>query len=256
MTMESATYWQNRAVRFGHRDRGLPAVCSFGMPRLYNEAIHACQRRALAPWLDRCEDLDVLDVGCGVGRWSLPLARRGNRVVGIDISSRMVDFAAAAAGSAGLDCEFLVRDATSLDLCTDFDLVLSVTVLQHILELERLQAAVANLARHLRPGGTLVLLEVAPNRAVDRCDSEVFRTRSLGDYERLLASAGLEIEQLAGVDIAPVRPVLLPAMAWLPAPLARTLVTASALLSLPFDLTLSRALPSWCWHKVIVARRA
>ena len=66
----SAAYWEGRARQFAHRDGGLPAVCSYGMPAFYNQYIHITQRRALEPWLRQTAGATVLDVGCGVGRWS------------------------------------------------------------------------------------------------------------------------------------------------------------------------------------------
>lgn len=252
MDGSAAAYWQDRAVRFGHILDGLPAVCSYGMPWLYNRAIHAYQRRALSRWL-RVSDLDVLDFGCGVGRWSLRLAERGNRVVGIDISSRMVELAAEAAAARRLDCEFMVRDVVSFELPRRFDLVFGVTVLQHVIDEDDARTAVANLARHLRPSGKLVMLEVAPTRTIDRCDSAIFKARSLDFYEGLVADAGLEIASVQGVDISPFRPWILPAMRRLPAVLARGAATATALASLPIDLVASPFMPHRCWHKVIVA---
>ena len=66
----SSTYWEERASRFASRGEGLGAVCSYGMPAFYNRMIDWCQRLALARWLGVRPGARVLDVGCGVGRWS------------------------------------------------------------------------------------------------------------------------------------------------------------------------------------------
>ena len=53
----------------------------------------------------------VLEVGCGSGRVAVPLARRGYRVVGIDVFPLFVERARERARSEGVDAEFLVVDA-------------------------------------------------------------------------------------------------------------------------------------------------
>jgi SAM-dependent methyltransferase len=63
----------------------------------------------------------ILDVGCGVGRHSLELARRGYKTVGIDISSGFIDVANQAAKAEGLEAEFHIRDARRLDFENEFD---------------------------------------------------------------------------------------------------------------------------------------
>ena len=107
----------------------------------------------------------VLDVGCGVGRWSRLLAARGAQVTGIDLSPTMIarSPAVAPAQDGVADrCRFLVQDLAQLDAGEKFDLLLGVTVLQHILDPEALRAAVQRMADHLAPGGRMVLLEAAP----------------------------------------------------------------------------------------------
>ena len=84
---------------------------------------------ALTAMLDLSPGARVLDVGCGPGRHSLELARRGHDVVGVDISEPFVDAATAAAETRGLTarCRFLRGDARRLadyELGT-FDVVLS-----------------------------------------------------------------------------------------------------------------------------------
>src|SRR6476646_4447746 len=64
------------------------------------EVAYLWDRLALQPWRR------VLDVGCGPGRHSLALARRGIDVVGVDHSREFIDLARTAAREEGLNVEF------------------------------------------------------------------------------------------------------------------------------------------------------
>src|SRR6266571_2789140 len=136
MPSTAAEYWERRASRYARRGEGLQAVCSYGMPAFYNGFIHLTQRLALDRWLRVAPDTQVLDVGCGVGRWSRRLARRGADVTGVDLSPTMLAEASRRARKEGIGarCRFLQADVTGLDLQQRFPLVLAVTVLQHIVD--------------------------------------------------------------------------------------------------------------------------
>ena len=249
-------YWEARARRFALRTRGLAAVCSYGMPWLYNTAIDLCQRRALAPWLIGRSNARTLDVGCGIGRWSLRLAARGMAVTGIDLSDCMLQCARERAGKRQLTCSFLKADATDLRLNRCFDLVLSVTVLQHIVDPDQAARSIVNLATHVAPKGELVLLEAAPARDSRRCDSSTFRARTLDWYRGALARAGMRVDAVRGVDPFPLKRVMLPYYQRMVAPLAVLSANAVAAISLPLDWTLAPYFRERSWHKVIVARWA
>ncbi|HYL02651.1 MAG TPA: class I SAM-dependent methyltransferase [Steroidobacteraceae bacterium] len=254
----SAAYWEARARRFAVEGAGLAAVCSYGMPAFYNRAIDACQRRALRPWLRVPPGARVLDVGCGVGRWSLELATQGARVTGIDLSPTMIAQATLRAHLQGVAarCRFRVQDLARLDAGGPFDLVLGVTVLQHILDPAALHAAVERLAAHLAPGGTLVLLEAAPQRRIASCDSAIFRARPRSAYLRLFAACGLRLRAMRGVDPAPFKTWLVPHLARLPPQMRTPTLALVTAVSLPIDLLLGPRALRRSWHAVFVLEHA
>jgi 2-polyprenyl-3-methyl-5-hydroxy-6-metoxy-1,4-benzoquinol methylase len=253
----AASYWEQRARRYAADGQGLRAVCSYGMPAFYNQAIHLSQRLALLPWLGVDPGTAVLDVGCGVGRWSRLLARRGAFVTGVDLSATMVDEARRRAGDEGLGsrCRFLRQDLAELDLERRFELIVGVTVLQHILDPGRLRAAVERLALHLSPRGRCVLIESAPGRANPRCDSATFRARPADEYVSLFTAAGLRCAAITGVDPAPFRILFLPHHRRLPARIAVPVLAMVTALSLPIDAVLGRRWVRRSWHKVFVLER-
>ena len=252
------SYWEDRARRFAAQGAGLAAVCSYGMPEFYNRMIDYCQRLALEPWFDIKPGTRVLDVGCGVGRWSTLLASRGASVTGMDLSPTMIAEAKRRAGEQGIAerCRFLVQDLAELDAGEKFDLVLGVTVLQHILDANALAAAVQRMTDHLAPGGRMVLLEAAPARLAKHCDTSVFRARERSVYLDLFAQAGLTVRALTGVDPAPFKTWVLPHLRALHPRLAWSAVALVTALSTPVDVLFGRRAVERSWHAVFVLERS
>lgn len=251
-------YWEDRARRFARHGAGLSAVCSYGMPEFYNRMIDRCQRLALKPWLKIAPGTRALDVGCGVGRWSSMLAQRGAIVTGIDLSPTMIEEANRRAQTEGVAnrCRFSVQDLAQLDAGAQFDLIVGVTVLQHILDPQALRDAVQRMAEHLAPGGRMVLLEAAPSRIAKRCDTKVFRARQRNVYLQLFEEVGLKLRAMTGVDPAPFKTWLLPHLRNLPRPLGTAAVAVVTCLSAPIDLIFGRLAVKHSWHAVFVLQRA
>ena len=96
----------------------------------------------------------VLDLGCGAGRTSGPLVRRGYAVVAGDISAEMI----ARARQLHPHIDFRVLDAVALDLPPDtFDVVFfSFNGLDYVYPFANRRRALREIFRVLRPGGLLV----------------------------------------------------------------------------------------------------
>jgi 2-polyprenyl-3-methyl-5-hydroxy-6-metoxy-1,4-benzoquinol methylase len=257
LTYQPSVYWEDRARRFAAEGEGLAAVCSYGMPEFYNRLIHLSQRLALAPWLRVGPGTRVLDVGCGVGRWSRLLAARGAQVTGVDLSPTMIAESQRRAAAAGLAkrCRFIVQDTAHLQLDQRFDLVLGVTVLQHILDTAALRSALQSIHSHLAPGGRIVLLEAAPTQLVNRCDTSIFKARLRGSYVQLFQECGLRLRTVSGVDPAPFKTWLLPHLPQLSRPLSVAALALVTALSAPIDALFGRIAVQRSWHAVFVLER-
>ncbi len=65
----------------------------------------------------------ILDIGCGTGRHSVELSRRGYRLTGVDLSQGMLTEARKAAEAAGVEVEWIKSDATTYRASRPFDAV-------------------------------------------------------------------------------------------------------------------------------------
>lgn len=99
----------------------------------------------------------ILDAGCGVGRYTIPLIMRGYDVTGVDISR----FAITELDNT-LSRRNMEMNLTAADIChlpfrdNTFDAVVAFGVLQHLLEVQR-SAALFEFGRVLVPRGTLII---------------------------------------------------------------------------------------------------
>lgn len=119
---------------------------------------------------------DLLDLACGPGEWVMRVAREypGKRVVGVDLSERMIEYASVQAEADDLNASFRVMDVTNpLDFPTaSFDLI-NARLLQGFMKRDAWGPLLVECRRLLRPGGIIRLTESEPGFAnspiIDRC---------------------------------------------------------------------------------------
>ena len=118
-----------------------------------NNGLFAIDEPAVDAILDTLPRGDALDAACGTGRFSLRLAARGHRVVGVDSSPEMLELARAKVPGA----EFRLGDLEDLPLAdASVDLVVCTLALTHVPDLA---PVMAQFARVVRPGGHVVIAE-------------------------------------------------------------------------------------------------
>ena len=97
----------------------------------------------------------VLDLGCGTGKMTLTLARRGYDMTGVDYSPEMLDIARSEAAREELPHEilWLCQDMRELDLYGTVDgAICCLDSLNHITDYEKFKAAIARVSLFLEPG--------------------------------------------------------------------------------------------------------
>ena len=151
------------------------------------------------PILDGLPPGDAIDAMCGTGRYARHLADRGHRVRGYDLSPGMLDLAREKVPEADL----AVAEATALPAATaSADVLVNALAINHV---EDLDAAFAEAARVLRPGGHLVLVSMSGYFVGSRLtpllehasDGRVGYlpewNHSTGDYLRAALGAGFDV---------------------------------------------------------------
>jgi 2-polyprenyl-6-hydroxyphenyl methylase / 3-demethylubiquinone-9 3-methyltransferase len=116
---------------------------------------HACRRFDRdAKRLDCLKKLRILDIGCGGGILSEPLARLGADVVGADPSTENIAAAKAHAAESRLEIDYRATTAEALaDSDERFDLVLAMEVVEHVADVTLF---VSRCAEMVKPRGLMI----------------------------------------------------------------------------------------------------
>jgi 2-polyprenyl-6-hydroxyphenyl methylase/3-demethylubiquinone-9 3-methyltransferase len=160
----------------------------------------------------------VVDVGCGGGILSEAMARRGARVLGIDLARPVLDVAELHALQSGVSVEYshLAAETLAQQRPGEFDLATCMEMLEHVPDPA---ASLAALAKLVRPGGDIIVstLNRHPRafavailgaeyvtRILPRGTHEYLKFIRPSELARWGREAGLTLRDLAGIGYNPI----------------------------------------------------
>lgn len=160
--------------------------------------------------------LRILDIGCGGGLLSEPIARMGADVLGADASPKNIGIASTHAAQTGVKVDY--RAVTAEQLAADgetFDVVLNMEVVEHVADVEYFISTCASM---VRPGGIMLISTInrtlkAAALAIGACEYVLrWLPRGTHRYEKLvrpeelekpILGAGMEVVEKTGVFFNP-----------------------------------------------------
>jgi malonyl-CoA O-methyltransferase len=158
------------------------------------------EQRHLVHLLLPTSQCDVVDLGCGTGRWLTWIAAlRPRSLIGVDISVAMLERAARALG---LNARLVQTDCLSTPLATaSADWILASFLLSYVENLKQLAQETARIAR---PGARVLFSDVHPAtreygwKRTFRCMQQVIEIQTyayqINDLHGAMEEAGLELE--------------------------------------------------------------
>ena len=158
MQYNPETYWDERLRKYGHTGWYDNLIYTYDQP-LRLQAINKALKRANIS----LRNIKVLDIGCGTGDFVLYFAQHDvAEVVGVDISREVILYAKKRFSNFKNVKTMLSRVEEIEHEPNYFDLVTSVTVLQHITDKKAFEKAINNIVKLTKPKGKILILETAP----------------------------------------------------------------------------------------------
>lgn len=139
----------------------------------------------------------ILDLACGQGRIAVPLAQRGYRVTGLDLSEQLLDVARAAADAAGVIVEWHRADMRDIpaEWAGRFDYIINIfTAFGYFEDEAENQRVLAGVARALKPDGRFLIESMNRDGVMGR-----FQERGWYEADGLLVCTEVRFDPIRGI---------------------------------------------------------
>ncbi|OTA16513.1 type 11 methyltransferase [Xenorhabdus vietnamensis] len=124
----------------------------------------------------------VLDLACGYGLFSREFKNRGaSKVVGVDISDKMIEIARNKSQQYNDGIEFHLRNVCEMESFGKFDLIVAAWLFCHAESLEDLKAMFRVVAEHLKPSGKLIAYTYEPDYRLAKGNYENYQIKILSE---------------------------------------------------------------------------
>ncbi len=100
----------------------------------------------------------VLELACGTGRLTIPIAEQGFNITGLDISGKMLNRARIKANKKGLKLDLVKADCRNFNLRKKFNYIfIPFNSIAHLHDLESIESCFSSVKKHLSPDGRFVV---------------------------------------------------------------------------------------------------
>lgn len=196
---KAAQYWNKRL----EENPPLQAILHISLPDYANRTFDKWTQSIIKKNLSNIKGRKVLDVGCGVGRNLIPLAKMGAKVTGVDIAPKMLDTCLNEVKKTKVEENVGLKKADIINLPFEdgkFDLVVCTEVLFHLTD-DVLPKAISELGRVLKKNGFCITTlnnhncrayRKVKNMTTQREDGYFFTIRNLDKVEKIFKNNKLE----------------------------------------------------------------
>ena len=150
---------------------------------IHYDGVHSGVSYDINFWLEQAKRYgeEVLELACGTGRITIPLAKEGVNITGIDIAESMCTQARNKAKKEGINIEILQSDIRDFNLGKKFSLIfIPANSIAHLTNIEDIEKCLYNVKNHLKENGKLILdtfnpsLEILTRKFEDRYPNAVY----------------------------------------------------------------------------------
>jgi SAM-dependent methyltransferase len=115
-------------------------------------------------WLPKNKHARLLELCCGTGRLTLPIAKDGYGITGVDYTASMLEQAKSKAARDGVEVKFVEADIRTLNLPEEYDFIfIPFNSIHHLYSNEDLFQALTVVKKHLKDGGWFLMDCFNPN---------------------------------------------------------------------------------------------
>ena len=178
--LNNKSYWNDRVNKFGHTGWSDFATYYYDQNLRLNAV-----RKIIANSVLR--NMIALDYGCGTGDFSKILSKYCDKVIATDISDKVIDKAKSENTNSNIEYHELGNNIFEYK----YDLILSVTVLQHILDNDKLSELIGKFESSLSKHGIIIVFESFSENGTN---SDYQKLRNVEDFVRTFQDAGLTLQ--------------------------------------------------------------
>ena len=155
-------------------------------------------------WLPQNKNAKILELCCGTGRLTIPIAKDGYNISGVDYTKSMLECAKKKASQAGLKINFIEADIRTLTLQEKFDLIfLPFNSIHHLYKNEDLFEVLKVVRNHLKEKGLFLLDCFNPNIryiAENEKGQLVIAEYTTNDGRKVLVKQSMHYENAAQIN--------------------------------------------------------